>query len=376
MQPRFLIPSTAAVSVATLAVAIARAAAGMPTAMGAPAPQLRAAAEHAAAAGSTHAADGVFHNTLPDEVVQRGTLLRILRAMLTRGRAGRPTRPVPLAADPVPAAAAPLAVTWFGHSSVLLEIDGHRVLADPVWGERVSPSPVFGPRRLHPVPAPLAALPPVDAVLISHDHYDHLDLPTVRALLRGSAAPFVVPLGIGHHLRRWGVPGDRIVELDWDGSTTVGGLTLTCTEARHFSGRSLRRNTTLWSSWAVAGPAHRVFFGGDTGYTPAFADIGRAYGPFDLTLLPIGAYSDRWPLIHMDPEEAVRAHGDLTGGGGVLVPVHWATFNLGFHPWAEPAQRLRAAAERAGVRVAMPRPGGRVDVSAPPDPTDWWTAVG
>jgi L-ascorbate metabolism protein UlaG (beta-lactamase superfamily) len=376
MQPRFLIPSTAAVSVATLAVAIARAAAGMPTAMGAPAPQLRAAAEHAAAAGSTHAADGVFHNTLPDEVVQRGTLLRILRAMLTRGRAGRPTRPVPLAADPVPAAAAPLAVTWFGHSSVLLEIDGHRVLADPVWGERVSPSPVFGPRRLHPVPAPLAALPPVDAVLISHDHYDHLDLPTVRALLRGSAAPFVVPLGIGHHLRRWGVPGDRIVELDWDGSTTVGGLTLTCTEARHFSGRSLRRNTTLWSSWAVAGPAHRVFFGGDTGYTPAFADIGRAYGPFDLTLLPIGAYSDRWPLIHMDPEEAVRAHGDLTGGGGVLVPVHWATFNLGFHPWAEPAQRLGAAAERAGVRVAMPRPGGRVDVSAPPDPTDWWTAVG
>jgi L-ascorbate metabolism protein UlaG (beta-lactamase superfamily) len=377
MQPRFLIPSTAAVSVATLAaVALARAAAGMPTAMGAPAPQLRAAAEHAAAAGSTHAADGLFHNTLPDEVVQRGTLLRILRALLARGRAGRPTRPVPLAADVVPAAAAPLAVTWFGHSSVLLEIDGHRVLADPVWGERVSPSPVFGPRRLHPVPAPLAALPPVDAVLISHDHYDHLDLPTVRALLRGSAAPFVVPLGIGHHLRRWGVPGGRIVELDWDGSTTVGGLTLTCTEARHFSGRSLRRNTTLWSSWAVAGPAHRVFFGGDTGYTPAFADIGRAYGPFDLTLLPIGAYSDRWPLIHMDPEEAVRAHGDLTGGGGVLVPVHWATFNLGFHPWAEPAQRLSTAAERAGVRVAIPRPGGRVDVSAPPDPADWWTAVG
>jgi L-ascorbate metabolism protein UlaG (beta-lactamase superfamily) len=347
----------------------------MPTAMGAPAPQLRAAAEHAAAAGSTHAADGLFHNTLPEEVVQRGTLLRILRAMLARGRVGRPARPVPLVADTVPATAAPLAVTWFGHSSVLLEVDGHRVLADPVWGERISPSPVVGPRRLHPVPVPLAALPPVDAVVISHDHYDHLDLPTVRALLHGSAAPFVVPLGIGHHLRRWGVPAERVVELDWNESTTIGDLTLTCTEARHFSGRTLRRNTTLWSSWAVTGPAHRAFFGGDTGYTPAFAGIGAAYGPFDLTLLPIGAYSDRWPLIHMNPEEAVRAHGDLTGGGGVLVPVHWATFNLGFHTWAEPVQRLRAAAEHAGVRIAVPRPGGRVDLAAPPAPADWWTPV-
>jgi L-ascorbate metabolism protein UlaG (beta-lactamase superfamily) len=344
--------------------------------MGAPAPQLREAAEQAAAAGSTHAAGGVFHNTLPDEVIQRGTLLRVLQAMIARGRVGRPTRPVPLAADAVPATVAPLAVTWLGHSSVLLEIDGARVLADPVWGERVSPSPVLGPRRLHPAPVPLAALPPVDAVVISHDHYDHLDLPTVRALLHLSAAPFVVPLGIGHHLRRWGVPGDRVVELDWNSSTTIGDLRLTCTEARHFSGRSLRRNTTLWSSWAVAGPARRVFFGGDTGYTPAFADIGRAYGPFDLTLLPIGAYSDRWPLIHMNPEEAVRAHVDLTGGGGVLVPVHWATFNLGFHPWAEPAQRLRTAAQRAGVRIAVPRPGGRVDASAPPAPTDWWSPVG
>jgi L-ascorbate metabolism protein UlaG (beta-lactamase superfamily) len=267
-------------------------------------------------------------------------------------------------------------VTWYGHSSVLLEVDGCRVLADPVWGERVSPSPTLGPRRLHPPPVPLTALPPLDAVVISHDHYDHLDLPSIRALVRGSAAPFVVPLGVGEHLRRWGVPDDRVVELDWDAITTVGSLRLTCTEAQHFSGRNLQRNTTLWSSWAVTGPAHRVFFGGDTGYTPAFADIGRAHGPFDLTVLPIGAFSERWPLIHMTPEEAVRAHGDLAGDGGLLLPVHWATFNLGFHGWAEPAQRLRAAAEQAGVRIAVPRPGGRVDVASPLPPTDWWTAVG
>jgi L-ascorbate metabolism protein UlaG (beta-lactamase superfamily) len=361
--------------VAFAAVMLARAAAGLPTSMGAPPTRLRAAADRAALAGSAHAADGLFHNTLPDEVVQRGALLRVLRAMVARGRTGLPAGRIPLVAGPVPRDAAPLAVTWFGHSSVLIEVDGCRVLADPVWGDRVSPSPTFGPRRMHPAPVPLAALPPVDAVVISHDHYDHLDLPTVRALLHAGSAPFVVPLGIGDHLRGWGVPDARIVELDWGQSTTVGALTLTCTEARHFSGRGLRRNTTLWSSWAIAGPRNRAFFGGDTGHTPAFADIGAEFGPFGLTLLPIGAYSDRWPLIHMTPEEAVRAHRDLTGGEGLLVPVHWATFNLGFHPWAEPVQRLGSAAAEAGVRIAVPRPGGRIDASAPPDPTDWWSAV-
>ena len=376
MQARFVLPAAVAAAAVGL---VARAAAGLPTALGAGPAALRAAADRAA--DSTHAAGGLFHNVLPDEIAQRGSLLAILRAIALRGPVGRPGRPVPLAPDPAPADAAPLAVTWYGHSSVLLEVDGCRVLADPVWGERASPSPTLGPRRLHPVPVPLSALPPVDAVLISHDHYDHLDLPTVRALLRQSAAPFVVPLGIGAHLRRWGVPDARVVELDWDGSARIGALTLTCTEARHFSGRTLRRNTTLWSSWAVAGPRHRVFFGGDTGYTPAFADVGRAYGPFDLTLLPIGAYSALWPLIHMTPEEAVRAHRDLAGAAGVLVPVHWATFNLGFHTWAEPPRRLVAAAAAAGVRIAVPRPGGRLALDPAPDgstPTgtvDWWTAV-
>jgi L-ascorbate metabolism protein UlaG (beta-lactamase superfamily) len=372
MRLRHVIPSAVA---AAAVVAFARAAAGLPTARGAPERQLRATADRAAAAGSPHAAGGSFHNTLPDAVVQRGVTLAVLRAMLTRGEVGRPPHPVPLAADPPTETAAPLALTWYGHSSVLLEVDGCRVLADPVWGERVSPSPTVGPRRLHPVPVPLSALPAVDAVMISHDHYDHLDLPTVRGLLRNQAAPFVVPLGLGDHLRGWGVPDGRIVELDWGGTTRIGALTLTCAEARHFSGRWLRRNTTLWSSWVVAGPRHRVFFGGDTGYTPAFAELGRTHGPFDLTLLPIGAYSEHWPLIHMTPEEAVRAHGDLTraGEGGVLVPVHWATFNLGFHTWGEPVRRLQAAAAAAGVRIAVPRPGQHLDASDVT--TDWWTPV-
>ncbi|HEY0126540.1 MAG TPA: MBL fold metallo-hydrolase, partial [Blastococcus sp.] len=258
--------------------------------------------------------------------------------------------------------------------SALLEVDGQRLLLDPVWGHRVSPSPVFGPTRLHEPPLPVEALPPVDAIVISHDHYDHLDLPTVRALLVTQTAPFVVPLGIGEHLRKWHVPEERIVELDWDETHRVGELALTCTEARHFSGRYFHRDTTLWASWSIAGPRHRVFFGGDTGYTPAFAEIGARLGPFDLTLLPIGAYNDAWHAIHMDPEEAVRAHGDL--GGRLLLPIHWATFNLAFHRWAEPVQRLLTAARRTGAPVVVPRPGERVDALHPPAPVDWWTAVG
>jgi L-ascorbate metabolism protein UlaG (beta-lactamase superfamily) len=343
---------------------------GLPTALGAHRRRLRPVV-----AGSPHFSDGKFHNTmdtpaLPPASARKG----LLRQMHEDRHVGLPAGPIPLEHSELPAEAAELAVTWFGHASALLEVDGQRVLVDPVWGYRVSPSPVFGPARLHAPPVPLSELPPVDAVLISHDHYDHLDLPTVRALMDSQTAPFVVPLGIGEHLRTWGVPEDRIVELDWNDSTTVGTLTLTCSEARHFSGRFFSRDTTLWASWAITGPRHRVFFGGDTGYTPAFAEIGARLGPFDLTLLPIGAYNDAWHFIHMDPEEAVRAHGDL--GGRVLLPIHWATFNLAFHRWAEPVQRLLAAARRTDAQVVVPRPGQRVDVLAPPRLTDWWTAVG
>ena len=349
---------------------IARAAWGLPTAIGAGRREIRPTV-----AGSPQWSQGRFHNTLPTPSVPPPNARRgLLRQWHDDRHVGLPAGPIPLARPEIPAEAGELAVTWFGHSSALLEVDGARVLVDPVWSHRVSPSPVFGPTRLHEPPVPLETLPRVDVVLVSHDHYDHLDLPTVRALVEQQDAPFVVPLGVGVHLRHWGVPGDRVVELDWDGATRVGDLTLTCTEARHFSGRYFYRDTTLWASWAIAGPRHRVFFGGDTGYTPAFAGIGARLGPFDLTLLPIGAYNEAWRAIHMDPEEAVRAHGDL--GGGVLLPIHWATFNLAFHRWDEPVQRMLAAAERTGAQVVVPQPGERIDVLDPPALRDWWTAVG
>jgi len=349
---------------------VARAAWGLPTALGAHPHQLRPTV-----AGSPQFAEGRFHNRLETPVLPPASARRgLLRQMHEQRHVGLPGGEIPLARPELPEQAAELAVTWFGHSSALLEIDGARVLVDPVWGERVSPSPLVGPTRLHEPPVPFAALPQVDAVLISHDHYDHLDLPTVREIVRRQTAVFVVPLGIGVHLRGWGVPADRVVELDWDQSTTVGRLTLTCTEARHFSGRFFSRNTTLWSSWVIAGPEHRVFFGGDTGYTPAFAGIGARLGPFDLTLMPIGAYNEAWRAMHMDPEEAVRAHGDL--GGRVMLPVHWATFNLAFHRWAEPVERLLAAAGASGTTIVVPQPGERIDVLNPPPLSDWWSAVG
>ncbi len=369
---------------------LGRASWGLPRAIGASRVRIRPYA-----AGSAQFRDGTFRNVLPSTIVAPEEQASLLRALLTRHDVGQPAKPVPLVTPHPEPEAAELAVTWLGHASALLEIDGRYLLVDPVWSERVSPSSVLGPRRLHPVPLPMEQLPPLDAVLISHDHYDHLDLPTVQTLLRNQAAPFVVPLGVGSHLRSWGVPEERIVELDWDQSTKVAGLTLSCTEARHFSGRGLRRNTTLWSSWVIAGDRHRVFFGGDTGYTPAFAAIGARHGPFDLTLLPVGAYGDQWPDIHMTPEEAVRAHcdlnrcdlnrgdlnrgdlnrGDLNRGdvvGRLLLPVHWATFNLAFHDWAEPAERVCAAAAEHGVSVVLPRPGERVPVADPPRLQRWW----
>jgi L-ascorbate metabolism protein UlaG (beta-lactamase superfamily) len=350
---------------------LVRALHGAPAALGADPASIRAAA-----AGSPNYRDGVFANLDPASIYQvdREQLRLIVWELLANRGGSRPAAPIPLAApatfDSDPAR---LAVSWFGHSTALLEIDGYRVLTDPVWSDRCSPSDIVGPQRLHPPPVQLEALPAVDAVVISHDHYDHLDIDTVLALAHTQRAPFFVPLGVGAHLRAWGIPERRIVELDWDQSARVDELTVTCMPARHFSGRFLDRNTTLWASWAFIGPSHRAYFGGDTGYTKSFAQIGADHGPFDLTLMPIGAYNTAWPDIHMNPEEAVRAHLDVTNArSGLLVPIHWGTFRLAPHPWAEPVERVLKAADSAGVNVAVPTPGQRIDPAMPAKSNPWW----
>jgi L-ascorbate metabolism protein UlaG (beta-lactamase superfamily) len=265
-----------------------------------------------------------------------------------------------------------LRVTWFGHSSTLVEIDGQRVLFDPVWSERASPFKNVGPRRFHPVPIPLDDLPPLDAVVISHDHYDHLDRATVVALSERDLV-FVVPLGVGAHLEGWGIPGERITELDWWEETEVGELTVVATPGRHFSGRSLvmaDRNQTLWAGFALIGPEHRVYYSGDTAMFPGFAEIGRRLGPFDVTMIEVGAYNAAWRDVHIGPEQAVEAHRMLRGK--LLLPVHWGTFDLALHTWTEPAERVLVAAREAGVDLALPRPGESADPASPTGVARWW----
>ena len=231
-------------------------------------------------------------------------------------------------------------VTWLGHSTVLLEIDGRRVLIDPVWGERSSPLSWLGPRRWYDPPLPLDEVPEVDAVLISHDHVDHLSHPTIVAI-KDWDTRFVVPLGVGAHLAYWGVPEQRIIELDWWERTDLKGVDVVCTPARHASGRNpLAQNRSLWAGFALLGSTHRVYHSGDTGLFPGLEEIGSRLGPFDLTMIEVGAYNRAWPDWHIGPEQAVRAQRMVRGD--LLLPIHWGMWNLATHGWTEPVERLIA----------------------------------
>ncbi len=268
-----------------------------------------------------------------------------------------------------------LRVTWLGHSTLLLEIDGYRVLTDPVWGPRASPSTLVGPKRFQPVPVPLNAMPPVDVVVISHDHYDHLDYPTIKVLAK-SGVPFVTSLGVGAHLEAWGVPAQRITELDWWETHTVAntGLGVTAAPSQHFSGRGLRdRNATLWSSMVIRGERHAAFFSGDTGLTTQYAQIAQRLGPFDLVMLEIGAFHPAWGDIHLGPENAVEALKML--GGGNFLPIHWGTFSLAMHAWDDPAETILKLAPATGARLLMPRLGEAIEPVRMESVTPWWRAV-
>ena len=263
---------------------------------------------------------------------------------------------------------------WIGHASVYIEIDGLRLLLDPIFSEHASPFEM-GPRRFHPPPIALADLPRIDAVLISHDHYDHLDMRTIQRLA-GRGTAFFVPLGIGVHLKAWGVPEAQVRELEWWQEQRLQGVRLISTPARHYSGRALAdRNATLWTSWSVIGARHRFYASGDTGYSDHFRTIGERFGPFDLSFIKIGAYGPGapWLDIHMSAEDAVRAHIDLRARR--LFPVHWGTFNLAFHAWDEPIKRALAAARASGVELLTPRVGEIVDADKAFAPNAWWESV-
>jgi L-ascorbate metabolism protein UlaG (beta-lactamase superfamily) len=320
--------------------------------------------------------EGKFRNLVPTNMMAPGSFFAMLRHQLFGGEERVPKQPISVVMHEASDYAAPpsgLRATWIGHASTLVEIDGRRVLTDPIWSARCSPSTWLGPKRFHPPPLALEALPAIDAVVISHDHFDHLDMATVKALATRGAR-FAVPLGVGAHLEAWGIPPAQIAELDWNESVDIAGLRLTATPARHYSGRNpLRKDNTLWASWVVQGPRHNFFFSGDTGYFEGFKTIGDTYGPFDLALIKIGACDVSWPDIHITPEEAVQVFLDVRGK--LLLPVHWGTFNLAFHAWNDPAERVLAAARTVGAHLVVPKPGQFVELPASETSVDpWWRA--
>lgn len=352
-------------------------------------------------------ADGTFHNPVSEPKQGFWKTLGLFWDVMFRKPAGT----APSAAQAVPVqpltlaqlqAAADQTLYRLGHSTILLKLQGRFFMTDPVFSERASPFSFAGPKRFHAPPLALEDLPELEAVILSHDHYDHLDEATVKALAP-KVRHFLTPLGVGRRLIDWGVQADKVQQLDWWQSTRVGGVTFTATPAQHFSGRSLwDRNSTLWASWVMEVPAQaqvnvsaqtqaqtqtqtqtqaavpadapvpalRIFFSGDTGYFDGFKAIGERFGGFDLTLMETGAYDARWPYVHMQPEQTLQAHVDLRGRR--LMPIHNGTFDLAMHRWQDPFERILSLARLRSVELVTPIMGAPVDIRQPAPTSAWW----
>ena len=316
-----------------------------------------------------------YLNPIPTEVGGFSSMHKILWEYFTNKGVNIPKKPLgPFKTDAsvyqTPPASG-LRITWIGHSSLLIEIDGKRILTDPVWSKRVSFTQWIGPKRFFAPPIALKDLPKLDAILVSHDHYDHLDTATIK-FFADKDVPFFCSLGVGFYLQKWGISKSRITEMDWGDTAWIDhSIKLTTTPTRHFSGRGLHnRNGTLWSAFVIKGPQHNIFFGADSGWFDGFKDTGEAYGPFDLTMLEIGAYGKYWPDIHMGPDHASNAH--LALKGKLMMPIHWATYNLAPHGWHEPIDRLLKYGQEKHIPLFIPAPGQPTEVERKPYNSGWW----
>ncbi|KAA3440601.1 MBL fold metallo-hydrolase [Rufibacter hautae] len=325
--------------------------------------------------------DGKFQNLSPTPMMDESPFLdkvKIFAKFIGGTEGATPTDELPMVSlQPGDFASPPaegVKVTWFGHSAVLLELNGLRIFADPMLGKRASPVSFIGSKRFNEkLPIAIEDLPPLDVVLLSHDHYDHLDHGSILKL-KAKTKHFFVPLGVAAHLVKWGVEASKITELDWWETAQYGGLFLASTPARHFSGRGLRdRDKTLWCSWVLKSGNQSIFFGGDSGYDTHFKQIGEKYGPFDLTMLECGQYNEAWRFIHMMPEQTAQAHLDLKGK--TLMSTHWGAFSLALHHWKEPIERLSKATQQHNIQLVTPLIGQRWSLQAELPQTQWWKGV-
>jgi len=323
--------------------------------------------------------NGKYANPFPSKPVKMNPWKGIKIHLGEKGIT-RPSKPLPADAVDIkkayPEEQTGLYVTWLGHSSLLMQIDGVRVLIDPVFSNNISPVPLLGVKRFQKeIPVELEELPFIDAVFISHNHRDHLERQTITDLAP-NVGFFLVPIGVANILQEWGIDSAQVREYSWWQEASVKGtsgqmLKFTCTPARHFSGRSLTDwNKTLWASWVFIGSKHRVFYSGDTSYGFHFRQIGYHYGPFDLVLMENGQYSIHWPDSHIMPEDGVKAFTELNGK--YMLPVHWGSFNLSIHDWWEPIERASKAAQEKGVNLLTPRVGQTLSIDENPQTSPWW----
>ncbi len=316
--------------------------------------------------------NGRFRNPIPAAVsVNPIKVMREYRQLKKKDR--KPKKAVPVhflnkndfSAKP----SIPLKINWLGHATLIIELEGKRILIDPVLSERASPIDWAGVKRLHPCPLKIEDLPPLDLILISHCHYDHLDYRTIKKI-KGKKTPYLLPLALGATLKYWGVQG-AIHEVDWHQSFLLEKIKITATPARHFTQRSLNdANKTLWASWVIEGENQSLYYGGDSGFFPGYKDIGEQYGPFDLSMLGIGAYNDQWAGFHTTPEEAIEAHQLLNAKK--MLPIHWATFDLAPHTWEDPIERFVKEAKQKNIQGILPEIGEWVEVESYHKTIPWW----
>lgn len=316
---------------------------------------------------------GQFKNLIPTSMdLDFKDGANVLYEFIFRGKEREPRKalPVRFGKDQNLSADSLSVITWYGHSAISLEMDGKYIFIDPMLGDAASPVPFMTKRFKYSKPIDIESLPLIDAVILSHDHYDHLDYPSIIKL-KDKVNHFYAPLGVGSHLKRWGISDSKITELDWWQSAKIDHIEIAATPARHFSGRGVMdRNKTLWASWVIQGNNEKIFFSGDSGYGPHFKEIGEKYGPFDFAMMECGQYNEKWEAIHMLPEQTVQASIDVDSKS--MMPIHWSAFNLSLHTWRDPVERALAAAQANEVNILTPFIGERFSPANHYNGEYWW----